>query len=512
MNEHAASTTHATTSAARVRIESAGTAALWVAGTAALALPIVLAFFGGGFGVRRATMALIVVLPILAVCGALAPRPLVARGWPRLALAGLAAYSAWAAISIAWARILGDASEDAYRLALYCAAFLLALIGLRTPALRRHAPHVLLGGILLVALYALAGRLLPSIVEQTETTIAGDRLSQPLTYWNAMGLFMAMGTVLGVATAGDARLRPLWRGAACAAAIPCFAALYLTFSRASYLALGGALVFVLVLRPTRRQLLATALVVAPGLLLLALMEVLPGVITIDQTDAKRTAQGAAFGAAMLGASAAAGLLLARLGRGEDRPLPLGRGLRTVALAAVVPIVLGAGVLVASHGESIEDVPTGAGRVTTLDTNRDQLWGVGLEAFAAHPIAGIGTASFQVEWLRERDERNSALDAHSLYVETLAELGIVGGALLAVFLIAVAAGVARRAREGPGDPVVVAAAGLLVAFAVHAGFDWDWEMPTVSLTALVLAAAALQAPGTDRPEPLETDRPETRLAA
>jgi hypothetical protein len=65
-------------------------------------------------------------------------------------------------------------------------------------------------------------------------------------------------------------------------------------------------------------------------------------------------------------------------------------------------------------------------------------------------------------------------------------------------------VARRAREAPGDPVVVAAAGLLVAFAVHAGFDWDWEMPTVALTALVLAAAALQPP--------EADRPETRLAA
>ena len=499
MNEHAESATQATTSAARTSTDGKGTAALWVAGCAALALPIVIAFFGGGFGVRRATMALIVVLPILAVCGALAPRPMVPRGSPRIALAGLAAYTAWATVSIAWARILGDASEDAYRLALYCAAFLLALIGLRVPALRRRAPHALLAGILLVALYALAGRLLPSIVEQTETAIAGDRLSQPLTYWNAMGLFMAMGTVLGVATAGDPRLRALWRGAACAAAIPCFAALYLTFSRASYVALAAGLVFVLMLRPARTQLAAAALVLVPGALLIALMEALPAVTSLESTDAKRTAQGAVFGAALAAAGAAAGLVLARLARGEDRPLPLGRGLRVAALAATVPLVLAAGVLVASRGESIEDVPTGAGRVTTLDTNRDRLWGVGLEAFAEHPIAGIGTASFQVEWLREREERSSALDAHSLYVETLAELGIVGGLLLGVFLTAVAVGLARRRREAPDDAVIVAAAGLLVAFAVHAGFDWDWEMPTVALTALVLAAAALQPPGTDRAE-------------
>ena len=500
MSEHAASATHAPTSATRDRIESAGTAALWVAGTAALALPIVLAFFGGGFGVRRAAMALIVVLPILAVCGALAPRPMVARGWPRLALAALAAFAAWTAISIAWARILGDASEDAYRLGLYSAAFLLALIGLRVPALRRRAPHALLAGIAVVALYALAGRLLPSIVEQTETVIAGDRLSQPLTYWNAMGILMAMGTVLGVATAGDERLRPLLRGAACAAAIPCFAALYLTFSRASYVALAAGLVFVLMLRPTRRQLAAAGLVLAPGVLLIGVMEALPAVVAIDASDGRRSAQGAAFGAVLAGVSAAVWLAYARLARGADAPLPLGPRLRTTVLVATLPAVLAAGALVASRGEGVENVQTGQGRVTTLDTNRDQLWRVGLEAFAEHPVAGIGAASFQVEWLREREERNSALDAHSLYVETLAELGIVGGLLLAVLLVAVAGGVTSRARAAPGDPVIVAAAGLLVAFAVHAGFDWDWEMPTVSLAALVLAAAALQPPEPDRAEP------------
>ena len=44
--------------------------------------------------------------------------------------------------------------------------------------------------------------------------------------------------------------------------------------------------------------------------------------------------------------------------------------------------------------------------------------------------------------------------------------------------------ARRARPGP-----VAA---LAAFALHAGVDWDWELPALSLVALALAGLVLAA--------------------
>ena len=60
--------------------------------------------------------------------------------------------------------------------------------------------------------------------------------------------------------------------------------------------------------------------------------------------------------------------------------------------------------------------------------------------------------------------------------------------LLLFLGGVAAAVVRlyrldrRAAAGP-------AAGL-AAWAVHAGLDWDWEMPAVTLPALLLAAAAI----------------------
>jgi O-antigen ligase len=104
---------------------------------------------------------------------------------------------------------------------------------------------------------------------------------------------------------------------------------------------------------------------------------------------------------------------------------------------------------------------------------------------------VGSASFAVEWRRERKHRSDfATDAHSLYLETLAELGIVGGLLLAAFYGSVLTGLARSARESPGDPLLAAAAAVLAAFAIHAGVDWDWEMPAATLPALIMAAVAV----------------------
>jgi hypothetical protein len=128
------------------------------------------------------------------------------------------------------------------------------------------------------------------------------------------------------------------------------------------------------------------------------------------------------------------------------------------------------------------------RLGSIDSNRYRYWEVALETWADRPLRGIGSGGFQVEWLKVRDRVDTSGDAHSLYLETGAELGIVGVALLLVFVGAVTAAVVRlyrldrRAAAGP-------AAGLTV-WAVHAGLDWDWEMPAVTLPALLLAAAAI----------------------
>ncbi len=131
----------------------------------------------------------------------------------------------------------------------------------------------------------------------------------------------------------------------------------------------------------------------------------------------------------------------------------------------------------------EPLPTGTQRLTSVQSNRSAYWKVAGAVFAAHPLRGIGSGSFRVEWLKRRPFAESVRDAHSLYLEIAAELGIVGLAALAAFL----AGTGLAARHG--TPAAVAALG---AFALHAGIDWDWEMPAFSLLAILLVARLVAA--------------------
>jgi O-antigen ligase len=163
----------------------------------------------------------------------------------------------------------------------------------------------------------------------------------------------------------------------------------------------------------------------------------------------------------------------------------------VAVVVVVVGVAGAGVALAARDKG-QPPATGANasRLGTLETHRFKYWKVGLEnGFAKHPVEGTGAGGFAVIWLQHRDVRERVKVAHSLYVETLAELGIVGFAFLALFFAGVAMA-AVRARV-PG------ATAAFVVFAVHAALDWDWEMPALTLVALALAglivASAEEAP-------------------
>ena len=89
-----------------------------------------------------------------------------------------------------------------------------------------------------------------------------------------------------------------------------------------------------------------------------------------------------------------------------------------------------------------------------------------------------------------------MDAHSLYAETAAELGLLGLAALAAFLagLVLAGGAAVRvARAEAAGPIAV-----LVAWALHVGIDWLWEVPAVTLVAIACAGRLLAlAAATDR---------------
>jgi hypothetical protein len=455
----------------------------------------VLAFDAGGSGVPAQAASGVVALVLLAVVAVLAPWPLVERGWPLLAAGALAGLAGWVALSTTWSGAVGDAVNDADRVAFYAAAVALAVVVMRSPEVRACAPDALLWGIVVVALYALAGRLLPDLVDVKRSSFAGDRLDQPLTYWNAMGIFTGFGALLASAVAANERRPPAYRAIACGTAVPCALACYLTFSRASWAAVGAGVLVLVLLRPRVASMVATGLWVLAVAVLAVVLRAYPAVLHLDRGHAAQASDGwrVALAAGVL--AVVAGFAFARLVRvrGEVR-LPRWISARAGALAAaVVVLVLAAGLTVSFLTEQSEHISTGADRVTSLKTYRGDYWRVALSSFADHPLRGVGSAGFQIEWIRERHTGVFAFDAHSLYIETLAELGLVGALLLGGLVVAVVGGVRRRWHAVSDDPLLAAGAAVLGAFAVHAGLDWDWEMPSVTLVALLMAAAVVQRP-------------------
>ena len=79
----------------------------------------------------------------------------------------------------------------------------------------------------------------------------------------------------------------------------------------------------------------------------------------------------------------------------------------------------------------------------------------------------------------------ARDAHSLYIESLAELGPLGLALVLASLSVPLLALRRRAT-----PLVATAAGAYVTALLHTGIDWDWELPAVAVVGLLCGSAVL----------------------
>jgi O-antigen ligase len=189
----------------------------------------------------------------------------------------------------------------------------------------------------------------------------------------------------------------------------------------------------------------------------------------------------------LGAGALGGLALA---------VPrLPRRVVVAAAAAVAALLVLALVRVGGPAGAIHEF-SGAGPTVKADKNRRlfslsgssraQYWHVAWREVENHPWLGSGAGSFQRNWLRLRPAELPVLDAHNLYLETLAEVGPIGLALLAA-LLALPAVAAVIARKQPLAPPVFAG---YFAYLVHAAQDWDWELPAVTLAALCCAAALL----------------------
>jgi tetratricopeptide (TPR) repeat protein len=153
------------------------------------------------------------------------------------------------------------------------------------------------------------------------------------------------------------------------------------------------------------------------------------------------------------------------------------------------------------------------RLTTLSgEGRYQYWRTALDATSGRRLQGSGPATFQYLWLPRASKAGGYVtNAHSLYVETLAESGLVGLLLLIGFMgVIVGAAILAVIRSRDGDRTAAAAAtGALLAFIVAASVDWVWQLPVVPVAFLLVAAAVLApAPATRPVRAIDEDQPRT----
>ena len=154
----------------------------------------------------------------------------------------------------------------------------------------------------------------------------------------------------------------------------------------------------------------------------------------------------------------------------------GRIRSPVVVVSLLAVGIALGVLLGSQqGQAL----------SLLGQNRPQYWSVAWKDFEEHPVLGSGPATFGNFFLNHRSTDEYAHDAHNLYLESLAELGPLGLALVVVALGTPLLALTRRQ-----DSLAAVAAGAYVAFVLHAGVDWDWEWPAVSLTGVLCGAALL----------------------
>lgn len=417
-------------------------------------------------------------------------------------LAAVGSLALWIALSALWSVSPAGSIRELERMLVYVGVAL----ALTFVARRGDEAAVLagaLGGITLVSGYALATRLIPDRFQTFADPDLPYRLSAPIGYWNALGLLATMGIVLALGHAAHAR-RTVWAAAAASTTPILVATLYFTFSRGAWVALGAGLVCMTAFDPRRLRLFWTALVISPpAILTVAIASRQEALTRQDALPADWEREGHRLALVVLGlvacsalAASVAHLVARRVVIGSRSRRAFDGVLIAVAAGAIVGSLVAVGGPVGGASELWKrfdrDPVVGAdlnARLFSASGNgRSELlrvsWGAGKERL----VAGNGAGSFEYLWYERRPSTLIVRDGHSLYLDTFAELGVVGVVLLGLALLIpfVAGFRARRSR------FVAAGVGALAAWAAAAALDWHWEVVGVTMTALLVGGICLAA--------------------
>jgi O-Antigen ligase len=419
----------------------------------------------------------------------------------------------WSLLSAGW----GD-STDAARIAadrwlLYAAAIVVLAWALARD--RRRAVVLLTSasaGVLVVAAWMLA-RMLDG---NGQSLFLATRLNDPLGYVNGQAayLLVAAWPCLALAEHRGSRASGAIAGIGMASLVALLGLGLLCQSRSWEVALAAAVVVLEAAIPGRRR-RAAALLLA-GATMAAIYMPVAGVWRHPNPVTGLVTAGAARHAAVaiLVAALAAGLVWAVVVLSLHRLAPAGspaRGrVRSLASAALVALGVAAAVAIGVNAGAIEkrvhsqyeafvqlSPGSGGSRLVSGAGNRYDYWRVALIEFRSAPVGGVGAGNYDTGYYLRRRTTEAITQPHSLELQTLAELGVVGGALLAAFLVAVGLGFRRAARSARHDllarRVAVAAGGTFTVWLVQTSVDWTYLIPGVTAIALAAAVALVSGP-------------------
>lgn len=426
---------------------------------------------------------------------------------PRLAVGTFAAWTAvtlWTLASVIWSVDATQTVLEVQRTTVYVAAFAGAVL------VARRAQAALIAGTVAatagLCLYATVTRLVPDRLGVVDA-IGGYRLSEPIGYWNALGLVAGMGGLLALGLA--ARSSTTLGRALAAAPLPLyFTTLYFTFSRGAWAATAAGLIVALLIDPRRLQLLSAGALLAPWpALAVILASRSPALITVGSPLARQTHEGHRLVLPLLGLCAVAAVAAAALARAEPHVSIPRRPVEATLVAALAAVCL---VGFATYGSpwhlserawhSFAAASSAGGPdlnqhlFQLSSSGRVAQWKIAWREATLHPVLGSGAGTYERYWDRYRLTPGKVRDVHNRYLEHLAEQGPIGLALLVLaFGLPFVAAVRRRAV-----PLVPPVAGAAFAYALHSAVDWDWEIASVTLLFVVCSAALLVAAPTTTP--------------
>jgi len=452
------------------------------------------------------------------------------------ALAGIAlltAFAVWSAITLLWSVAPDQTWLELNRDLAYVIVLALAFAA---GASHRRALETVAAGYLLVALavtvYGLAQKAAPELhingIFNFNQTAEYARLQAPFDYWNALALFVAFAVPIALVIAVDRERPRRIRLASLLAVELMLLVIGLTYSRGGVIALVVAVAVSIKFGGARlRTLILLAAAAVATMLPLWVALTLSPLSQANVPVGQRETPGVQFALVLLislGALFAVGRrLLDREPRFELSPERMRRLLRLVAITTGVVVMIGLVAVALSSrglGGSITHVwhsfttPHTANvndpnrLVSVSSANRWVWWKEAVGAWSARPLAGWGAGSFQVLDLLYRTTGSLTVqDAHSVPLQWLAETGIIG-ALLAIgsYALLLAGGVDTvRRKSGRERAFAAALLACGVAYAVHAFYDWDWDMPGVTFPVLVFLGV-LAGAGVARPTRRGLQRP------